>query len=63
MPSWIKEHRADIRFVVTMLVGVAVIAYGIVYEEMTLLLLGGGAIGLPGFGDLVKEDEPDDDKD
>ena len=51
--SWISEHRADIVFVITMLVGSTLVVIGALANEISILLMGGGALGLPGFADLA----------
>jgi len=51
--SWIQKHKADIVFVVTMLVGSSLVLIGALMNEISILLMGGGALGLPGFADLA----------
>ena len=53
MSSWIETHRADIVFVITMVVGVTLVVIGALANEISILLMGGGALGLPGFADLA----------
>jgi len=40
-------------FVVTMLVGSSLVLIGALMNEISILLMGGGALGLPGFADLA----------
>lgn len=40
-------------FVVTMLVGSSLVVIGALANEISILLMGGGALGLPGFADLA----------
>ena len=49
MPSWISEHRADILFVFSLIAGVALITVGLVQGDSPSILLGAGALGIPGF--------------
>lgn len=54
MPSWISKHQADISFVVSTLAGVALISVGLYSEESSTILLGAGALGIPGFAATAK---------
>ncbi len=54
MPSWISEHRADIIFVITLIAGVALISVGLATDTSSTILLGAGALGIPGFQTAVE---------
>lgn len=47
--SWVSEHRADIMFIVALIAGAALITVGLVNGDSPTILLGAGALGLPGF--------------
>ena len=47
--SWISEHRADITFVIALIAGVALITVGLWTGDSPTILLGAGALGVPGF--------------
>ncbi len=49
VPTWIQKYRADIVFVVSMLAGAALIAVGLYQGDSPTIILGAGALGIPGF--------------
>ncbi len=49
MPTWIEAHKGDIVFVVSMLAGAALIAVGLYQGDSPTIILGAGALGIPGF--------------
>ena len=54
MPSWITEHRADITFVIGTVAGIALIAVGLHSDQASTIMLGAGALGIPGFQAAAK---------
>lgn len=58
MPDWVSQHKNSIQFAVWMTVGVTLILYGVFNTptEPGLVALGAGAIGLPGFQAVSRED-------
>lgn len=58
MPDWVTQHKASLQFVIWTIVGMVFILIGVLNErEPAMIALGAGAIGLPGFSALAK-DEP-----
>ncbi len=49
MPTWITKHRADITFIVALVAGAALITVGLFTGDSPTILLGAGALGIPGF--------------
>lgn len=47
--TWVSEHRADIMFLVGMVAGAALIIAGLLSDDTSTIMLGAGAIGIPGF--------------
>lgn len=49
MPTWLTVHKADILFVIALLAGIALVTVGLVTGDSPTILLGAGALGVPGF--------------
>lgn len=54
MPTWISKHKADITFVIGLFAGIALISVGLAMDESSTILLGAGALGIPGFQAAAK---------
>jgi hypothetical protein len=53
MPDWVARHRSSIRFTVWMVIGITLIAVGVINNrEPAMIALGAGAVGLPGFSTI-----------
>ena len=55
MTTWVSKHRDDILFVVSLMAGVGLIVVGLLQGDTATTLLGAGALGIDGYGDVVNE--------
>lgn len=55
MPTWISEHRNDITFVISLTAAIALLIVGLVTSDTPTILLGAGALGIPGTTAAVRK--------
>jgi hypothetical protein len=52
--SWISEHRTDITFLISLTAAIALLVVGLVTSDTPTILLGAGALGIPGTASVVR---------
>jgi hypothetical protein len=56
VPDWVSQHRTSITYIVSIVVGLFLVGWGVVVRnEPAMVALGAGAIGLPGFKMATEE--------
>lgn len=51
--TWISDHRGDITFVMSLTAAILLLAVGLITEDTATILLGAGALGIPGQAKAV----------